>query len=179
MNETPAKPSQDQRLALDRPGCRAGTDHDRGVAEIDLLSPLTIRGVTFRNRIAMSPMCQYSARRGPGQRLAPRASRQPGRGRGRRWSWSRPRPSPATAASLPATWGFGATSTSSLSPASPVSSSARARWPASSSPMRDARRAATCRGRAGRLKTSRGRLAGGGPSPIPFKPSDPVPDPAR
>ena len=40
---------------------RAGTDHDRDVPEIDLLSPLTIRGVTFRNRIAMSPMCQYSA----------------------------------------------------------------------------------------------------------------------
>jgi 2,4-dienoyl-CoA reductase-like NADH-dependent reductase (Old Yellow Enzyme family) len=27
----------------------------------DLLSPLTIRGVTLRNRIAVSPMCQYSA----------------------------------------------------------------------------------------------------------------------
>ncbi len=40
---------------------RAGTDHDREVPEIDLLSPLTIRGVTLRNRIAMSPMCQYSA----------------------------------------------------------------------------------------------------------------------
>lgn len=45
-------------------GCPAGTDHDREVPEIDLLSPLTIRGVTFRNRIAMSPMCQYSAREG-------------------------------------------------------------------------------------------------------------------
>ena len=64
MNETPANPSQDQHLALDRPGCRAGTDHDRGVAEIDLLSPLSIREVTFRNRIAMSPMCQYSAEEG-------------------------------------------------------------------------------------------------------------------
>lgn len=42
-------------------GCRAETDHDRDVPEIDLLSPLTIRGVTFRNRIVMSPMCQYSA----------------------------------------------------------------------------------------------------------------------
>src|SRR5947209_8808988 len=30
----------------------------------DLLSPLTIRGVTFRNRIVMSPMCQYCAREG-------------------------------------------------------------------------------------------------------------------
>ena len=27
-------------------GCPAGTDHDREVPEIDLLSPLTIRGVT-------------------------------------------------------------------------------------------------------------------------------------
>src|SRR5947209_3136784 len=30
----------------------------------DLLRPLTIRGVTFRNRIVMSPMCQYSAEEG-------------------------------------------------------------------------------------------------------------------
>jgi 2,4-dienoyl-CoA reductase-like NADH-dependent reductase (Old Yellow Enzyme family) len=44
--------------------CRAGTEHDREVPEVDLLSPLTIRGVTFRNRIVMSPMCQYSARDG-------------------------------------------------------------------------------------------------------------------
>jgi hypothetical protein len=45
-------------------GCPAGTDHDREVSEIDLLSPLTIRGVTLRNRIAMSPMCQYIAKEG-------------------------------------------------------------------------------------------------------------------
>jgi 2,4-dienoyl-CoA reductase-like NADH-dependent reductase (Old Yellow Enzyme family) len=31
------------------------------VPEIDLLSPLTIRGVVLRNRIVMSPMCQYSS----------------------------------------------------------------------------------------------------------------------
>lgn len=42
-------------------GCTAGTDHDRDVPEVDLLSPLAIRGVTLRNRIAMSPMCQYTA----------------------------------------------------------------------------------------------------------------------
>jgi 2,4-dienoyl-CoA reductase-like NADH-dependent reductase (Old Yellow Enzyme family) len=45
-------------------GCPAGTDHDREVPEVDLLSPLTIRGVTFRNRIVMSPMCQYIAEEG-------------------------------------------------------------------------------------------------------------------
>ena len=45
-------------------GCSAGSDHDREVPEIDLLSPLTIRGLTFRNRIVMSPMCQYIANEG-------------------------------------------------------------------------------------------------------------------
>jgi 2,4-dienoyl-CoA reductase-like NADH-dependent reductase (Old Yellow Enzyme family) len=29
-----------------------------------LLSPVTLRGVTFRNRLVVSPMCQYSARHG-------------------------------------------------------------------------------------------------------------------
>ena len=42
-------------------GCPADAAHDREVPEIDLLSPLSIRGATIRNRIAMSPMCQYSA----------------------------------------------------------------------------------------------------------------------
>jgi 2,4-dienoyl-CoA reductase-like NADH-dependent reductase (Old Yellow Enzyme family) len=45
-------------------GCPARTNHDREVPEIDLLSPLTIRGVTLRNRIVMSPMCQYSSTEG-------------------------------------------------------------------------------------------------------------------
>lgn len=44
-----------------RLGCVAGSDHDRNVPEVDLLAPLTIRGVTFRNRIGVSPMCQYCA----------------------------------------------------------------------------------------------------------------------
>ena len=42
-------------------GCAAHSDHDRNVADVGLLSPLTIRGVTLRNRIAVSPMCQYCA----------------------------------------------------------------------------------------------------------------------
>jgi 2,4-dienoyl-CoA reductase-like NADH-dependent reductase (Old Yellow Enzyme family) len=45
-------------------GCLAAVDHDRNVPELDLLSPLTVRGVTFRNRIAVSPMCQYCAEDG-------------------------------------------------------------------------------------------------------------------
>jgi 2,4-dienoyl-CoA reductase-like NADH-dependent reductase (Old Yellow Enzyme family) len=42
-------------------GGAADSDHDREVPEVDLLSPLTIRGVTLRNRVVMSPMCQYSS----------------------------------------------------------------------------------------------------------------------
>jgi 2,4-dienoyl-CoA reductase-like NADH-dependent reductase (Old Yellow Enzyme family) len=38
--------------------------HDREVPEVDLLSPLNLRGVTLRNRIVMAPMCQYSAKEG-------------------------------------------------------------------------------------------------------------------
>ena len=40
------------------------TRQDFGVPEVDLLTPLKLRGVTFRNRIAVSPMCQYSAENG-------------------------------------------------------------------------------------------------------------------
>jgi 2,4-dienoyl-CoA reductase (NADPH2) len=42
-------------------GCLAAVSDDRNLPVTDLLSPLTIRGVTFRNRVVMSPMCQYSA----------------------------------------------------------------------------------------------------------------------
>jgi 2,4-dienoyl-CoA reductase-like NADH-dependent reductase (Old Yellow Enzyme family) len=49
---------------VSKSGCPADTDHDREVPELDLLSPLTIRGVTLRSRIAMSPMCQYIANDG-------------------------------------------------------------------------------------------------------------------
>jgi 2,4-dienoyl-CoA reductase-like NADH-dependent reductase (Old Yellow Enzyme family) len=45
-------------------GCPAGTDHDREVPETDLLSPLTVRGITLCNRVVMSPMCQYVAAEG-------------------------------------------------------------------------------------------------------------------
>ena len=44
--------------------CTADSVHDRELPEVDLLTPLKIRGVTLRNRIVMSPMCQYSAEEG-------------------------------------------------------------------------------------------------------------------
>jgi 2,4-dienoyl-CoA reductase-like NADH-dependent reductase (Old Yellow Enzyme family) len=40
------------------------SEHDREIPEVDLMSPLTLREVSFRNRIAMSPMCMYSAQDG-------------------------------------------------------------------------------------------------------------------
>jgi 2,4-dienoyl-CoA reductase-like NADH-dependent reductase (Old Yellow Enzyme family) len=45
-------------------GCPAAVSHDRNLPDVDLLSPLTVRGVTFRNRIVVSPMCQYCAKDG-------------------------------------------------------------------------------------------------------------------
>jgi len=45
-------------------GATAGAAHDQEVPEVDLLSPLTLRSLTVRNRIAMAPMCQYSAEDG-------------------------------------------------------------------------------------------------------------------
>jgi 2,4-dienoyl-CoA reductase-like NADH-dependent reductase (Old Yellow Enzyme family) len=44
--------------------CPADAVHDREVPEVDLLTPLTIGAVTLRNRMVMSPMCQYSAEEG-------------------------------------------------------------------------------------------------------------------
>ncbi len=43
------------------PGCAAGVGNDRIIPDVDLLSPLAIRGAALRNRIVVSPMCQYSA----------------------------------------------------------------------------------------------------------------------
>jgi 2,4-dienoyl-CoA reductase (NADPH2) len=44
-----------------RIGCPAVIDPNRTLPEVTLLSPLTIENVTFRNRVVVSPMCQYCA----------------------------------------------------------------------------------------------------------------------
>jgi 2,4-dienoyl-CoA reductase-like NADH-dependent reductase (Old Yellow Enzyme family) len=64
MSDADTEPSRGSHNPGSSRGCVANVDHDREVPEIDLLSPLTLRGVTFRNRIGMSPMCQYCAREG-------------------------------------------------------------------------------------------------------------------
>ena len=64
MNEPAAKRHDDLSPQVTSHGCSADSDHDREVPETDLLSPLKIREITFRNRIVMSPMCQYVAEEG-------------------------------------------------------------------------------------------------------------------
>lgn len=64
MSDSPTRTDGEPANATASHGCQADSDHDREVPEIDLLSPLTIRGVTMRNRIGISPMCQYSADEG-------------------------------------------------------------------------------------------------------------------
>ena len=64
MDEPTANRPDDPAPPVMAHGCPAVAAHDREVPEIDLLSPLTIRGITLRNRIAMSPMCQYVAEEG-------------------------------------------------------------------------------------------------------------------
>jgi 2,4-dienoyl-CoA reductase-like NADH-dependent reductase (Old Yellow Enzyme family) len=61
MNKSISNQADQEVSHMTAHGCPASTDHDREVPEVDLLSALTIRGITLRNRIAMSPMCQYVA----------------------------------------------------------------------------------------------------------------------
>jgi 2,4-dienoyl-CoA reductase-like NADH-dependent reductase (Old Yellow Enzyme family) len=61
MNDRENNASKTQATASGADGDAAETEHDHEVAETNLLSSFVVRGVTFRNRIVMSPMCQYSA----------------------------------------------------------------------------------------------------------------------
>ncbi|SFW21395.1 2,4-dienoyl-CoA reductase [Nitrosovibrio sp. Nv17] len=60
----PAASNGDRRPAGAAIRTQCQSEHDREVPEVDLMSPLALRGVTLRNRIAMSPMCMYSAHDG-------------------------------------------------------------------------------------------------------------------
>ncbi|HEX2475175.1 MAG TPA: NADH:flavin oxidoreductase/NADH oxidase [Lacipirellulaceae bacterium] len=64
MAEATVTRTDGQNAQLATHGCTAGAVHDVEVPEIDLLSPLELRGVRLRNRIVMSPMCQYSSHEG-------------------------------------------------------------------------------------------------------------------
>ncbi len=64
MSETTTETTKTEDLPGSSHGCATDVDHDREIPESDLLSPFTLRGLTFRNRIVMSPMCQYCAHEG-------------------------------------------------------------------------------------------------------------------
>jgi 2,4-dienoyl-CoA reductase-like NADH-dependent reductase (Old Yellow Enzyme family) len=55
---------QESGDACTRLSCNSHFQEETAVEPVDALSTLTIRGVTIRNRIGMSPMCQYSAENG-------------------------------------------------------------------------------------------------------------------
>jgi len=50
-----------KKLHIPIPGCISDSEHNSVNPEEDLLTPLKIRGLTLRNRIVVSPMCQYSS----------------------------------------------------------------------------------------------------------------------
>jgi 2,4-dienoyl-CoA reductase-like NADH-dependent reductase (Old Yellow Enzyme family) len=64
MTTDAARRLPDERLDHNGIEMQCQSEHDREIPEVDLMSPLTLRGVTFRNRVAMSPMCMYSAEDG-------------------------------------------------------------------------------------------------------------------
>jgi len=53
--------SSDERKNNGHSGCCSHVNHDRCLPDYDLLSPLTIKGIKLKNRIVLSPMCQYSS----------------------------------------------------------------------------------------------------------------------
>lgn len=64
MTTVKSKDDKESFLTHTCRGCLSEVDHDRSFPDFDLLSPLTIKGVKLRNRIGVSPMCQYSAKDG-------------------------------------------------------------------------------------------------------------------
>ena len=141
MADQPAKSSQQ----LSPAGCPAGTDHDREGPEVDLLSPLTIRGVTLRNRIVMAHMCQYVATDGFADdwHMVHLGSRAAG-------------DVALVVVEATAVTRYGRITNADLGiwsdehiaprPGSPGSSTRRGRWPASSWPTPGGRRVVTCHG---------------------------------
>src|SRR5579872_6274915 len=54
----------DSRLVHQSSAAATGRPAESGEPAASLFAPLTLRGVTFRNRIAVSPMCEYSSTEG-------------------------------------------------------------------------------------------------------------------
>ena len=132
-----------------------------------LFDPLTINGITLRNRIGVSPMCQYSAHGRRGHGLAPGA---PGRARGGRCRSDHRRGHGGFAGGpdYAATSASGRTNTSSRLRASSASSSSRAQCRASRSPTPVARQPPPRLGRRRPPGRRSAGVAGRWPQSLPF-----------
>ena len=64
MNDRATRSSDGASAPASAHGEPSGIQLDPKISDTDLLSPLTVRGVRLRNRIVMSPMCQYSSEEG-------------------------------------------------------------------------------------------------------------------
>ena len=64
MNDRAIRSSDCASAPASAHGEPSGIQLDRKMSDTDLCSPLTARGVRLRNRIVMSPMCQYSSEEG-------------------------------------------------------------------------------------------------------------------
>ncbi|WP_445632516.1 Flavin oxidoreductase/NADH oxidase [Nostoc sp. DSM 114161] len=59
-----SSPAQTELKTPGYQGCQSRSLHDSEIPEVDLFTPLIIRDITLPSRVAMSPMCQYSAENG-------------------------------------------------------------------------------------------------------------------
>ena len=143
-----------------------------------LFSPLTIREITFRNRIAVSPMCQYPAKTDLPTTgiLVHLGSRAVG---GAGWSLQRPPPSKRGGASARKTSASTPTGISSRCSDHPFSPRARQRSGHSAGPCRtQSQYRAPLGGRQARQSKNRaGGVPSSGQAPLPF--TDGYPRPAR
>ena len=164
-------------MTADTTSSNTGAEQDpEGTAAAHLFSPLTSRGVTFRNRVAMSPMCQYSSQEG----------------RANDWHLVHLGSRAAGGVALVMVEATAVTRDGRISPGDmgiwddqhiePLrglrgSSSRRGRFRESSLHTPVARPVAMCPGKGGkRLKTPQeGGWTVVGPSPIPFAEGDPIP----
>jgi 2,4-dienoyl-CoA reductase-like NADH-dependent reductase (Old Yellow Enzyme family) len=64
MSESTTSPVQNPPPVDVRIGCPASIDPNRTLPDVDLFTPLRIEGITLRNRVVVSPMCQYCAKDG-------------------------------------------------------------------------------------------------------------------
>lgn len=154
--------------------CRA--DHDRNAPEIDLLSPLDIRGITLRNRIGVSPMCQYCANDGFADdwHLVHLGSRAVG-GAGLVFTEA----TAVTAQGRISAGDLGLWKDEQIEPLSRITAFIHRMGAVSGIQLAHAGRKGSClspwEGRGQLIEESKGRWSIVAPSPIPFFPTDPPP----